>query len=325
MAAPRRDALPAFERSWTTADGARLRATAVASGLEDSTDLLPLPDGRLLVAERAGRVRVVGDDGLLAAAAVTLPDVVVGEGRGLLALALDADFASTRHVFAGYTSEQGLRIARFTLSGERLIDRAIVLDGLPVAAVGPAALLRAGPDGRLYLATDAAGDPDHLFDLGSYSGKILRFTTDGTTPEDQASRSPVWSVGVSHPIGLAWTADRTTLRLIGVEDPESQATRGPSSAAFARGLTRFSLPPAIGATRATLGAGSAVPMFRDQLFVGSAHERAILRVWFDGDVPAGSEWWLRDLPGPVTALGSAADGTIYAAVGPVLLRIAADR
>jgi glucose/arabinose dehydrogenase len=245
---------------------------------------------------------------------------MVGEGHGLLALTAGPDFSSTRHVFASYTTVDGLRIARFTVAGDRLVDRAVLLDGLPIAAARPAALLRSGPDGRLYLATDDGGDPERLYDLGSYSGKVLRFATDGTTPEDQAGRSPVWSVGVGHPIGLAWTVERA-LRLVGVEGPESGVARAPANLDVTHAVTRLSLPPALGATRAAIGAASSAPVFRDQLFVGLANERAILKVAFDGDVPSGSEWLLNDLPGPVTALTATADGAIYAAVGPALLRI----
>ena len=314
----------AFDRSWTTADGAQLRATEIATGLQDSTDVLPLPDERLLIAERAGRVRVFSN-GALIGSALELDDVMVGEGRGLLALTLSPDFSSTRHVFASYTTEDGLRVARFTLAGDRLVDRAVVLDGLPIAEMRPAAVLRAGPDGRLYLATDDGGDPERVYDLGSYSGKVLRFATDGTTPNDQAGRSPVWSLGVSHPVGLAWSAERGVLRLVGVELPESRVDRAPSGVEVAAGVNRLSLPPAFGATRATIGASSSVSAFRDQLFVGSANERAILKITFEGDAPSGSEWLLRDLPGPVTALAAASDGAIYAVVGPALLRIASDR
>jgi glucose/arabinose dehydrogenase len=114
------------------------------------------------------------------------------------------------------------------------------------------------------------------------------------------------------------------LRLVGVEFPDSRVARAPSGLDFTHAVTRFSVPPTIGATRAAIGAASSAPAFRDQLFVGSANERAILKVSFAGDVPSGSEWLLRDLPGPVTALTATADGAIYAAVGPILLRIVAE-
>jgi glucose/arabinose dehydrogenase len=316
---------PSMDRTWTTPDGVRLQSTAIASGLDDATDLLPLPDGRVLVAERAGRVRVFRDGVLLDRAAVTLDDLVLGDGRGLLALAADRAFPSTPHIFAIYTTADGLRVARFTAVGDTLVDRAVLLDGLPVATVQPAALLRTGPDGRLYVALDDGGDRQRLLDMGSYSGKVLRFSTDGTVPTDQPMRSPVWSVGVSRPVGLVWSVQQPALRLVSVE-PEVAVpqTFSPASSDSAGNVARFSLAPEIGASRVAIGAGPSMPAFRDDLLVASAGERAILRVRFPaGDVPGGGEWLLRDLPGPVTALAVAADGAIFAAVGPTLLQIIA--
>ncbi len=74
-------------------------AAALARGLDDPTDLAVLPDGRMLVAERSGRVRLFRDGALVTTPALTLPDVVVGDGHGLLAMAVGRDFAATQAVF----------------------------------------------------------------------------------------------------------------------------------------------------------------------------------------------------------------------------------
>lgn len=307
------------DRTWSTADGIQLRATNVAAGLEDSTDLLPLADGRVLIAERAGRVRVFRDGALAAAPALILDDVEVGDGRGLLALAADRAFATTGHVFAVYSTADGLRVARFTVAGDTLVDRAILLDGLPAAAVQPAALLRTGPDGRLYLALDDGGDPQSMGDQGSYSGKVLRLAVDGTTPPDQPGSSPVWSIGVSHPVGLAWSPDAALPRLIGIESPESSVAGADLDAGAA--LARLSVTPEVGATRAAIGGGSSLPALQGHVIVASDRERAILRVRLAGDRPADVDWLLTDLPGPATAIAVAPDGAIFVAVGATLVRI----
>jgi glucose/arabinose dehydrogenase len=313
---------PSAARTWTTADGVQLQATELASGLDDPTDLLPLPDGRVLIAERGGRLRVYRDGALSTTAAAVLNDVAGGAGRGLLALTADRAFASTQHVFTLYTAAEGLRVARFTLAGDRLVDRAIVIDGLPIGSDRPAAVLRTGPDGRLYLALDDGGDPQRLGDRGSYSGKVLRFAVDGTTPADQSSPSPIWSIGVSRPVGLAWSADAATPRLIGVESAAEASARaqqvGPDSGAA---VTRLSLTPEVGATRAALGGDTVPAALRGDLLVASGHEHAILRIRLEGDTPALVEWLVQDLPGPATALAVAPDGSIYAAVGSTLIRI----
>jgi hypothetical protein len=86
-------------------------------------------------------------------------------------------------------------------------------------------------------------------------------------------------------------------------------------------ITRYWLTRALHPSAAAIG-GPAPPALREHLLVASESERAILRVWFDGrDNPGGSEWLLGDLPGPVTAVAQSRDGVIYAAVGPLLVRI----
>jgi glucose/arabinose dehydrogenase len=316
-------AAPPADRTWTTADGVQLHASELASGLEDPTDLLPLPDGRLLIAERSGRLRVFRDGALSQNAAAILSDVTVGEGRGLLALAADHAFSSTQHVFALYTTDEGLRVARFTMAGDRLVDRAIVIDGLPASSVQPAAVLRTGPDGRLYLALDDGGDPRRLGDLGSYSGKVLRFAVDGTTPADQPTASPIWSVGVNRPVGLSWSAAAATPRLIGVESPAAASTQAQAGGSDTGAVvTRLSLTPEVGATRAAIGGGAALSALGGDVLVASAREHAILRIRLNGDAPAAVDWLVQDLPGPATALAVAPDGTIYVTVGSTLLGIA---
>jgi glucose/arabinose dehydrogenase len=305
-----------------------LRATVVADGLLDPTDLAVLPDGRVLVAERRGRVRVVGAEGLLPEPAVSLDDVVTGGGRGLLAIAVDRSFEKSRAVFVLYTTDSGLRLARFTVSGDTLYARATLLDGLPISRVDPAAVLRAGPDGRLYVALDDAGQPETLPDLGSYSGKILRFNPDGTTPDDRPGRSPVYAIGVQRPVGLGWTADGSTLRLVGVD--ASPAGRSMSLSVDAApdtverivAVTRFTLSADAGASSATTYTSARIASLDDDLLVASTTMRSVLRMSFTSPlVPDGSDWILSDETGPITALVVSPDGTIYAATTETLLRL----
>lgn len=188
-----------------------VRATApLVEGLDDPTDLAVLPDGRILVAERSGTVRVVRP-GSSAAVAQRLPDVVTGDGRGLLSIAVDRDFAATHRVFVLHSVDDGLRLARFELADDTLTGRAILRDGLPAAASRPATSVRMGPDRKLYVALDDGGTPSAALDLGALQGKVLRLNVDGTTPKDQESGLPVHLAGFSRPTGLAWTGDPPSL------------------------------------------------------------------------------------------------------------------
>jgi hypothetical protein len=84
-------------------DGIRLPTEILADGLEAPTDLAVAPDGRLFVAERPGRIRVIRDGRLLSAPGVSLADTLGVDGR-LLTRALDPEFERTRFVFAIYTA-----------------------------------------------------------------------------------------------------------------------------------------------------------------------------------------------------------------------------
>ena len=179
-APPRTTAKPPSPLTWNgalveTRDHETLRVELVADGLEEPTDLAFAPDGRLLVAERAGTIRILprapdpaapGDASGASAPdpALSLADDGVGDGTALLALALDPQFARTRFVFVIYTapsrsSEPMFTLARFRESSNTLADRIVLLDGVPAAPASPAAALRFGADGKLYAAFDDGGDP----------------------------------------------------------------------------------------------------------------------------------------------------------------------
>lgn len=178
----------------------------VADGLDRPSDLAFTPDGRLWIAERAGRVRIVQEDRLTAEPALTLDPRM--PGGAILSLAPDPHFNSNHFVFAIYTEPsrsgaQMFAIARFREVGDTLADRIVILDNVP-ASPDPRAALRFGLDGKLYAAFDDDGDPRLVDDLASYNGKILRLNPDGTTPDDAPAKSPVFAGGLSSPRGLAW-------------------------------------------------------------------------------------------------------------------------
>ena len=197
------------------------RASTVADGIASPVDLAFAPDGRLFIAERAGRIRVVhppsassGQAGLLAEPAIALADTL-GAGGELLALALDPQFARTHAAFAIYTErarsgELMFTLARFREVSDTLGDRAVLLDGVPASRSASAAL-RFGPDGKLYAAFDDGGEVRRRHDVGSLNGKVLRLNVDGTTPADAHGGTPVYADGYGSPVALDWDPLTSTL------------------------------------------------------------------------------------------------------------------
>ena len=106
-------------------------------------------------------------------------------------------------VYVLYTAVSGYRLARFTLAGDTLTDRMVLIDSVAISAKAASGLAM-GPDERLYVAF-GAGDADRALDMGSFAGKVLRLERDGTTPKDQKAGMPVsLRRRFTIPIGLFW-------------------------------------------------------------------------------------------------------------------------
>jgi len=276
----------------TTSGGAEVLAQVLVEGLVEPTDLAFAPDGALLIAERAGRVLVFRAGQLQAAPALTLPDVAGSASQGLLAVAVDPQFGKNRFVYLVYTTEAGFRLARFRAVGDTLGDRAILLEGVPSSANHAAAFLRFGPDGRLYLGLDDAGDWRRAGDLGSYNGKVLRLNADATTPADQAGASPVYAPSVSAPHGADWDGTGATLWVVDRPEGGGQlqviAAGADGDGRGRRGtpVARFNLPDRAMGSGLAFYRGELLPAWRGNLLVtldGPVGEAALLRLMFDRD------------------------------------------
>jgi glucose/arabinose dehydrogenase len=160
--------------------------------------------------ERPGRVRLVVNGQLRTQPALTLPVAAVGEG-GLLGLALHPDFSRTGWVYLYYTYQTDQlwnRVVRYRLADDQLVEPQVILDRIPGASIHDGGRIAFGPDGKLYVTTGDARDPEAAQDLASLAGKILRLEPDGSLPPDNPfPGSPVWTYGHRNPQGLAWTND----------------------------------------------------------------------------------------------------------------------
>ena len=308
--------------SIVTADGIRLVATSLASGLEDPTDLAVAPDGRLFVSERAGRIRVVKDGELQPRPAIELDDIVSTGERGLLALTIDPSFAKTGYVFAVHTAEDGFRLARYRALGDTLGERAILLDGIDAALAAPAATLRFGPDGKLYLGIDDAGDPVRPGDVGSFNGKVLRLKVDGTTPPDQAGGTPVFALNVNEPRGLDWDASGM---LWIAEAVRLQAVAALSTAPIrAAAMVNYNLPRDVGPGALLFYRGGSLPGLTGDLLLASEEARAILRLRIDPEnrrTIASTEYLLRGAVGGIRAIAAGREGVVYFATATELFAL----
>jgi hypothetical protein len=192
-------------------------------------------------------------------------------------LAVAPDFAATRQVYVSYAAQddEGARIGRvvrFREAGGKLGEPAVILDGLPAQADAP--LARIGPDGALYVGT-AALDPRDAGDLGSYAGKVLRFTSSGGTPADNPFRaSPVYSFGHRGRPGFDWEPADGGLWHVeadadGVSLSRQDSGRRSERAAYFEGIQAASVAFHSGATPAA---------WRGSLFLASPDQQCLYRV-----------------------------------------------
>jgi glucose/arabinose dehydrogenase len=191
----------------------------VVSGLASPTAMAMAPDGRIFVCEKGGRLRVVKDDALLPTPFLSVSVNSAGE-RGLLGVALDPDFAATRHVYVYYTasaSPRHNRLSRFTASAsnpdvaeagsEVLLLR---LDNLGSATNHNGGAIRFGADGKLYVAVGDNAAPSNAQSLSNLFGKMLRIDKDGGIPADNpfygsatGKNRAIWALGLRNPFTFA--------------------------------------------------------------------------------------------------------------------------
>ena len=202
----------------------------VVSGLAHPWGLAFLPDGRMLVTERPGRMRIVSARGEVSAPLTGLPAVDARAQGGLLDVALDPKFADNRLVYWSYaepaaqsgSSTNGTAVARGRLAEGRIDDVRVIFRQVPkIAGVAHfGSRLAFGRDGRLFITLgERLWQRDGAQQLDNHLGKVVRIEPDGRVPNDNPFvKTPhalpeIWSLGhrnvqgaALHPLtGELWT------------------------------------------------------------------------------------------------------------------------
>jgi len=182
----------------------RPRISVVAGGLEVPWDIAFLPDGRALVTERPGRVRLVSASGELRRSPVArVPTQAAGEG-GLMGIDLDPDFEDgQRFAYLYVTTASGLQLQRWRVAEDGGMERdGLVLDGIAAGPIHDSGRIRFGPDDNLYVLTGDAGNGQLAQRASSLNGKILRLTP--RQYRASTNRPTILSRGHRNPQGLDW-------------------------------------------------------------------------------------------------------------------------
>jgi len=194
----------------------------IVTGLDQPWAFGFLPDGRVLITEREGRLLLVGDT---VSEVQGLPEIAdVGQG-GLLDVLVPRDFARSREIFLSYAKPQrrgagtALMRARLPEDGLRLSDVTTIFEMEPGTSGGQhfGSRIVEGRDGTLFLTIGDRGDRSSAQDLDIETGTVVRVMRDGRVPRDnpfvgQSGAQPeIWSFGHRNPQGATLDLDGNLL------------------------------------------------------------------------------------------------------------------
>jgi len=325
------------------------RVVTVTRGLEYPWGLAFLPDGRLLVTERPGRLRLVAADGRLDPQPVTgLPDIAAHGQGGLLDVALHPQFSDNGLVYLSYAARGaggvGTEVARGRLVDHRLENLEILFRQQPKSSTGRHFGSRLVFDraGHLYITLGDRGEMQRAQKMDDLAGKIVRLNADGQIPPDnpfvkQANARPeIYSLGnrnvqgaVLHPrTGELWThehgpqgGDEVNVIRAGRNYGWPVITYGVEygiGTKIGEGTRKEGMEqplhiwvPSIAPSGLAIYQGDRFPRWRGDLFVGALRAQMLVRLRFDGEKMVREERLLEGKLGRIRDVRVGPDGYVY--------------
>ena len=189
-------------------DGDGVRVEIWVEDLDIPWSLLFLPEGRALVSERKGVIRLIKNGRLQSKPYAVLDVASVGEG-GLMGLAAGPDFRSKPFIYAMHTYRKNgktyNRVIRLKDMGDTGRFDSVIIDNIPAGTFHNGGRIAFGPDRMLYITAGETFRSELAQDLSSLGGKILRLDPEGGIPSDNPFKgSPVYSYGHRNPQGITW-------------------------------------------------------------------------------------------------------------------------
>lgn len=320
----------------------------VAGGLEHPWGLAFLPDGRMLVTERPGRLRLVGTDGKLSAPITGVPNVA-GRGQGgLLDVVPDPGFAQNRTIYLSFAEPRsggtGTSVARARLNerGTALEGTKVIFQQMPTIASNMhfGSRLVFDRTGALFVTVgDRYGQRDQAQNPANHIGKIMRIRPEGGAPADNPKiegwQPEIWSIGhrnvqaaALHPqSGQLWTAEHGARGGDEVNTPKAGRNYGwpvvtfgidYSGAKIGEGTSKagmepplFYWDPSIAPSGAAFYSGAVWPAWTNSLFVGALAGQMLVRLSTQGEAVTGQERLLEGLGERIRDVRQGPDGFLY--------------
>jgi glucose/arabinose dehydrogenase len=324
------------------------RVVKVAEGLDRPWSVAFLPDGRLLVTEKPGRVRLIRDGKLLPQPLAGLPAVAEHGQGGLFDVVLHPRFAENQLVYFAFSAKgedgYGTELARARLAGERLEDVRILFRQSPKGRTGQHFGGRIVFDraGFVYLTLGDRGEMPRAQRPDDHAGSVIRLHDDGRVPADNPfAGKPGWKPekltlgnrnmqgAALHPkTGLLWVhehgpqgGDEINIIRPGANYGWPVVTYGANYGTGTRigeGTQKpgmepplYHWVPSIAPSGMAFYAGDKFPRWQGDLFVGALRDRMLVRLRLDGERVVKEERLLKGSIGRIRDVRSGPDGYLY--------------
>lgn len=325
---------------------AKLNVTTFAKGLEHPWGVSFLPDGRLVVTERRGRLRLVAADGTPSEPLQGVPEVYASGQGGLLDVAIDPDFKTNKLVYLTYAEPReggaGTAVARGVLTDMGLDKVEVIFRQVPTIDGGNhfGSRLAFAPDGKLFITLGERFQFGPAQDLSNDLGKIVRINPDGSIPEDNPfvgkdnARPEIWSYGHRNPQGAAihpetgklWETEFGPFGGDELNIPKPGSNYGWPVVSWGSHYDGTAIPnpstrpdfadaiyhwtPVISPSGIAFYTSDAIPNWRGNLLIGGLSSQAIIRLTLDGEKVTSEE--RLPMGARIRDVAVGPDGAVYA-------------
>lgn len=323
------------------------KVDVVAENLDEPWGFAFLPDGKILVTEKEGRLRII-NGAEVSQPLKGVPDVVDSGQGGLLDVAVDPDFATNGHIYLTFSEPgkggAGTAVARAKLGKGELENTEVIFSQNKKSRGGRhfGSRIAFAPDGTLFFTIGDRGDRPRAQDPFDHAGSVLRINKDGSIPKDnpfadaKKALPEIWSIGHRnaqgidvHPVtGEVWTVSHGARGGDEINKPEAAKNYGWPVISYGRhysggkigegtekeGLEQplFYWDPSIAPSSMTFYSGDLFPKWKGDMFVGALAGELVSRIKMDGDKITGEERLLEDEYGRIRRIKEGPDGALYA-------------
>lgn len=323
-----------------------VKVDMVVEGLEHPWGMDFLPDGRILVTERAGRLRIF-DKGRLSDPLSGLPEIYDSGQGGLLDVVVSPTFKTDRTFFFSFSEADGFSartaVGRAELTGETLSNVKVIFRQYPSQSGGRhfGSRIVPAPDGTLLITTGDRGERQLAQDPGGLIGKVVRINPDGSIPKDNpfvgkdGYAPEIYSIGHRNPQGAAldgqgryWTVSHGARGGDEINRPLPGKNYGWPVISYGRhysglpigegthkeGMEQplFYWDPSIAPSGMAFYSGDLFPDWQGDIFVGALRGQALVRVDVEkGEITGKEERLIEDEIGRIRAVKSGPDGALW--------------